>query len=163
MTERWVLNASPLIVMSKIGQAHMFAELAEAVVPAVVVAEIMAGPTDDPARQLFQVNDYLPIVETHNTPPELLAWDLGAGETTVLTHALANPGWTAVLDDNAARKCARSFDIPVKGTLAVVILARQKGLIPSAADVLHQLQTHNYRIKDDIIREALHLTVNETW
>jgi predicted nucleic acid-binding protein len=49
-----------------------------------------------------------------------MAWDLGAGETAVLSYALANSGWTAVVDDNAARKCARSFAISAKGTLAVV-------------------------------------------
>ena len=47
MAERWVLNASPLIVLGKIGQARLFAELAEAVVvPAAVMAEIAAGPAE---------------------------------------------------------------------------------------------------------------------
>lgn len=164
MAEQWVVNASPLIVMSKIGQAHLFADLAETVViPTAVVSEIMAGPTDDPARQFLKDHRSLNIVETGTPPAELLAWDLGAGETAVLAYSLTNPGWTVVLDDNAARKCARSFNIPVKGTLAVVILARQKGLIASAADVLRQLQAHNYRIKEDIVREALRRTVNENW
>jgi predicted nucleic acid-binding protein len=163
VTERWVLNASPLIVLSKIGQAHLFTELAESVVPNAVVAEIMAGPEDDPARQFMREHGRLKIIETASVPAELLAWDLGAGETAVLAYALANPGWTAILDDNAARKCDRSFSVPVKGTLAVVITARQEGLIPSAAGVLHQLQAHDFRIKEDIVREALRLTVNETW
>jgi predicted nucleic acid-binding protein len=92
-----------------------------------------------------------------------LAWDLGAGETAVLAYALANPGWTAVLDDNAARNCVRSFGIPVKGTLAVVILAKQQGLIPSAADLIRQMQQHEYRIHDAIVREALAQTVYEQW
>jgi predicted nucleic acid-binding protein len=93
----------------------------------------------------------------------LLAWDLGRGETAVMAYALANPGWTAVLDDNAARKCARALNILVKGTLAIVILAKVRGFIPSASDVLRQLQTVGYRINDDIVREALQRTVNETW
>jgi predicted nucleic acid-binding protein len=150
--------------MSKIGQAQLFAALAETVVvPTAVVSEIVAGPSDDPARQFLQGKSDLQIVEIGVAPAELQAWDLGAGETAVMTYALAHPGWTAVLDDNAARKCARSFNIPVKGTLAVVILAKQKGLIPSAADVLRQLQAHQYRIKDEIVREALRVTVNEIW
>ena len=68
--------------------------------------------------------------------PEILAWDLGKGETAVLSYALTNPGWTAIIDDRAARKCAMSFSIPIKGTLAVVILAKKHGLVDSAADVL---------------------------
>ena len=96
-------------------------------------------------------------------PAELLAWDLGAGETAVMAYALANSGWTAILDDNAARKCARSFGIRVKGTLAVVIMAKQRGLIPSAAAVIRQLQQHGYHIQESIVRDALAQTVGEMW
>ncbi len=37
-----------------------------------------------------------------------MAWDLGAGESAVLTWARRNPGFTAILDDRAARRCAES-------------------------------------------------------
>jgi predicted nucleic acid-binding protein len=76
---------------------------------------------------------------------------------------LAEKGWTAILDDAAARKCARSFSIPVKGTLGVIILARQQKLIPSAAQVLFSLQTAGFYLEDQIVREALDRTVAEKW
>ena len=126
MAERWVINASPLIVLAKIGQTDLLTALADEIaVPDAVAYELNAGPDDDPARNWLAKSN-APLVNVSNIPSELLAWDLGAGETAVLAHALANPNWTAVLDDNAARKCARSFSIPVKGTLAVVILAKQR-------------------------------------
>jgi predicted nucleic acid-binding protein len=109
MAERWVVNASPLIVLAKVGHAHLLSALTdEIVVPQTVVDEINAGPADDPARAWLSDNP-LPVVAISRAPAELLAWDLGAGETAVMAYALANSGWTAVLDDNAARKCARSF------------------------------------------------------
>jgi len=162
MSEQWVLNASPLIVLARVGQAHLFTALAEkVVVPRAVVAEIEAGPGDDAARRWLR-NAPLPVVET--TPhPQLQAWDLGAGETAVLTYALATPGWTAILDDGAARRCARSFAVPCKGTLAVVILAKQRGLIPSAAEVLRALLANGFRLDETILREALARTVGEPW
>ena len=163
MPERWVINASPLIVLAKIGQIGLLTALADEIaIPDAVVREINSGPSDDPARN-WLVGPKVPIVDITTLPPELLAWDLGAGETAVLSHALANPGWTAVLDDNAARNCARSFNIPVKGTLAVVILAKQQGLISSAADLIRQLQQHGHRIHDTIVRDALDKTVGEPW
>lgn len=76
--------------------------------------------------------------------PELAAWDLGAGETAVLSYALANPGWVAILDDGAARKCAVTFGIAVRGSLAVVILAKKRGLIPQAKQVLHTCKKRVY-------------------
>lgn len=163
MVKRWVVNASPLIVLAKVGQAELLLSLADEVtIPRQVAAEIAAGPPDDPARKWLAAQK-LVVADLPTLPPELLAWDLGAGETAVLAYALANPGWVAILDDNAARKCARSFGITVKGTLALVILAKQQGLIPSAADVLRQLQKHDFRISDTIIREVLQKTVHETW
>lgn len=164
MAERWIINASPLIVLAKVGQTQLLMTLAdEVIVPDAVAAEINDGPAGDPARQFLPPAGGMPVVQTPIAPPALLAWDLGRGETAVMAYALANPGWTAVLDDNAARKCARSFGIPVKGTLAVVILAKQRGLIPSASDVLRQLQEQDFRISEHIVREALQRTVNETW
>ncbi len=163
MVDRWVVNASPLIVLAKIGQVDLLTALADEIaVPDAVVREITAGPADDPARSWLS-EPKIPIVSVPNLPVELLAWDLGAGETAVLAYALINAGWTAVLDDNAARNCARSFSVPVKGTLAVVIQAKQHGLIPSAANLIRQMQQHGYRIHDAIVREALAKTVSEQW
>lgn len=164
MTERWIINASPLIVLAKVKQTTLLSDLTdEAVIPRIVVDEIMAGPDDDPARIWLARQKQLAIVDVPDIPAELSAWDLGAGETAVMAYALAQPGWTAILDDNAARKCARSFGIAVKGTLAVIILAKQKNLIPSAAEIIRQLQSHNYHIQDSVVREALARTVGEQW
>ncbi len=62
-----------------------------------------------------------------------------------------------------ARRCARSFSVPLKGTLAVVILAKQRGLIPSATEVLRALLSNGFRLDETIIREALARTVREPW
>ncbi|MBU0705475.1 MAG: DUF3368 domain-containing protein [Chloroflexi bacterium] len=162
MAERWVLNASPLIVLARIGQEHLLQSLAdEVVVPHAVIEEIKAGPVGDPAHRAVTGGQFL-IVDTAPSP-EILTWDLGTGETAVLSFALAEPGWTAILDDAAARKCARSFGLSLKGTLAVVILAKQRELIPSAADVLRSLLGIGFRLDERVIREALSRTVGEVW
>ncbi|NLS78195.1 MAG: DUF3368 domain-containing protein [Chloroflexi bacterium] len=162
MSERWVLNASPVITLARIGYERLLLDQPEeAVMPQAVAAEIGAGPRSDPARQAvqggrFQVVQVRPL-------PQVLAWDLGQGETAVLSLALSEPGWTAILDDRAARKCANSLAIPVKGTLAVVILAKQRGLIPSAAEVLRALQAAGLRLDTQVIRSALERGAGETW
>jgi predicted nucleic acid-binding protein len=94
---------------------------------------------------------------------EILTWDLGRGETAVLSYALSNPGWIAILDDRIARNCARSYSIPFKGTLAVVILAKQQGVIDSAVRVMRSLQIAGLRLDDAVIRQALKQTVGEDW
>ena len=76
---------------------------------------------------------------------------------------MSNDGWTAILDDKAARKCGRSFSVALKGTLGIILLARQKGIIPSAANLLSQLQQGGFRLDDRLVREALQQTVSEMW
>ena len=123
MAEHWAVNASPLIVLSKINQQHLLTQLSEEiVVPQAVIAEINVGPADDPARRFLSTSP-LPVVSVPSDPT-ILAWDLGAGETAVLSYALANHGWKAVLDDGLARRCARVLAIPLTGTLGIIIRAR---------------------------------------
>lgn len=162
MPDLWVANASPLIVLGKIGRLDLLSSLPQKIVfPEAVCAELLAGPEGDAARLAIQ-SQMFPQVDTPNTPPELFTWDLGTGETSDLAYALTFPGWTAILDDRAARNCARSFGIQIKGTLAVIILARKRGLIPSAADILHSMQDAGMRLEDEVIRSVLQ-TVGEEW
>ncbi len=49
MARRWVVNASPVILLAKIGRQSFLEELAtELVIPAGVAEEIREGPEDDP-------------------------------------------------------------------------------------------------------------------
>ncbi|MBK8985627.1 MAG: hypothetical protein IPM39_06035 [Chloroflexi bacterium] len=59
--EQWVVNASPIIVLAKVGHAHLLPALADKIiVPQKVVDEINAGPSADPAR--LWLSDYpLPV------------------------------------------------------------------------------------------------------
>jgi len=163
MAERWVLNASPIISLARVDRADLLLKIPnECLVPRAVFSEIMAGPDADPAKIFLQTQS-LKIAELPEPSTEILAWDLGGGETAVLSFALANPSYVAILDDAAARKCANSFSIPLKGTLAVVLLAKQKNMISSAADVLRSLRVAGFHLDDRIIEKALKDVVGESW
>ena len=160
--EFWVVNASPLISLGKAGYLDILLQLPDKIiVPQAVVQEIVAGPGGDPAKYFLE-NGKIPVVET-STSVEILAWDLGKGETSVLSYALSNPGWTVILDDLAPRKCAKSYAIPIRGTLAIIILARKKRLLPSAREGLLALQNAGMRLDDEIIRIALKRELGEDW
>ena len=162
-SEKWVVNASPVIALARVGQVELLIHLPEQIIlPRAVAEEISVGPENDPARQAVE-DGLFEIVETPSPPFEILAWDLGKGETAVLSFTASNHGWTAILDDGAARRCARSFSLPITGTLSIVILAKQYGLIDSAAQVLQALQSNDFRLDDTVIRSALERTVGENW
>ncbi|HCA96836.1 MAG TPA: DUF3368 domain-containing protein, partial [Cyanobacteria bacterium UBA9226] len=44
-------------------------------------------------------------MEISDVAPEVAAWDLGKGESAVLSFALKNSGFVAIIDDRAARRC----------------------------------------------------------
>ena len=162
MNERWVLNASPLISLARIGYHRLLLDIpAQVVLPLAVAEEIAAGPEGDPAR-LAVASGLFPIAASLSAE-EIVAWDLGKGETAVLSYALGHEGWTAVLDDQAARRCARSFAIPLRGTLGIVILAKMQGLIPSAAQVLRALRDAGLRLDARLLRDALARYAGESW
>lgn len=163
MAEQWVINASPLIVLCSIEREQLLFQLAEdIVIPAAVAVEIEQDPPGDKARQFLRASR-LRIVKTPPASEELLAWDLGAGETSVIAYAYEHTGYTAILDDHAARRCAQVFSVQTRGTLGIVISARQRGLIPSASSVLRELLTIGFYLDERVIAEALRKTVGEDW
>lgn len=163
IAEQWVVNASPVIALARIGQVELLTRLPkQTIIPRAVVEELLYASAEDPARRAVESGTFK-IVETPPPSSKILAWDLGQGETAVLSYVFAHRKWIAILDDGAARRCARSLSLNVTGTLAVVLLAKQYGLINSAAQVLYDLRGADFRLDDALIREALVRTVGEKW
>ncbi len=159
MTERkWVLNASPLILLGNIGRIDLLETLcAEMAIPAAVAAEIRAGSRRDASQEWLAGRAQTCVRHMEQVDPVVEAWDLGAGESEVLTWARQNSGYEAILDDRAARNCALTLDIPVRGTLGVILLARREGLIDQVHPVFQQLRESGLRIAADVLDMALRL------
>ena len=104
MIDKSVVNASPLILLAKIGRLALLSHLyAEIVIPKEVAAEIRTGPVGDPARSWLNVSGQSWIREVGAIEPVIAAWDLGMGESEVLTWAHRHLGYEAIVDDRAAR------------------------------------------------------------
>jgi uncharacterized protein len=111
VSEVWIANASPVIVLAKVGYLNLLTELStELLLPTLVAAEILAGPEADPARRALQEGWGLRTAPSA-IADELLKLRLGAGETAVLALARESAPRTAILDDAAAapprEKCRR--------------------------------------------------------
>lgn len=158
MTRRWVVNASPLIVLTKINQVHLLFELcSEVVIPSGVVQEICVASDNDPAKLwiLNEATRYIRDVE--QVDPMIAAWGLGLGESHVLTWAYHNPGYEAILDDRAAKTAALALEISVRGTLGVILLAKREGKVEAARPIFEQLIQVGFRVSTHILESALKL------
>jgi predicted nucleic acid-binding protein len=161
--EHWVVNASPLITLAKARHLALLTALAtEVLIPEAVVAEVRGGPATDPARQALE-SGWGTRVAVPSVPIVLQEWGLGAGETAVLAVALARGECTAILDDAASRRCARTLGVPVMGTLGVVVRAKHHGHIASAALVMRALRAAGLYIDDALLTRVLRESVGETW
>jgi len=54
----------------------------------------------------------------------------------------------AILDDQPARRCAQVLNIQTQGTLGLVLLAKQQGLILAVRPVLEQLKQAGMYMSD---------------
>ncbi|MDP2808910.1 MAG: DUF3368 domain-containing protein [Rhodocyclaceae bacterium] len=146
-----VINASPLITLFRSGQADLLPRLFDRiVVPDAVWKEVVQDEQADPAARDLPAQTW-PVRESVEISPRVSPWNLGAGETAVLSLALSYPTLRAVIDDADARRCARTLGISMLGTGGVLLLAKRRGLLPSIAEGLEKLQRAGLWLSDDLV------------
>ncbi|MCL4734006.1 MAG: DUF3368 domain-containing protein, partial [Candidatus Omnitrophica bacterium] len=154
----WVVNASPIISLAKIQKTYLLSRLCQKfIIPAGVAEEVCAGEAIDPARQWIDSEGYQFIYKALVIDPLIESWDLGRGESEVLSFAMHNPGYEAIIDDRLARTCANSFKISVRGTIGIILLGKKSGEIRSVREVLKELNESGLRLDDQLISKALEL------
>lgn len=132
MAEAAVIDASPLIFLARSCHLDLLRGFAPTVwVPLPVANEIAQRGSRDITALAIENTAWLITQPARDIPSTILEWRLGPGESATLTLAQAH-GLEAIIDDLAGRKCAVSLGIPVRGTLGIVLAAKQRGLIPQA-------------------------------
>lgn len=157
----WILDASPVILLGKIQQLPLIRALSPGFrIPRAVADEIGAGSADDPAVEWLKQPSVLAHVVEAPAPAQLLTqWDLGAGESAVLSLALAEDGTVAVLDDLAARRFALAFHIPLVGTLGLLVRAKHAGLVGQLGPLIEKLESAGANLSPAVVRHALELAL----
>ena len=156
MISRRVVNASPLIFLTEVGLLEVLRQPGIPVlVPDAVLDEVGRLGPNDPAIQAVHQSGWMQIVSTPRIPDVILVWDLDDGESAVLAVALDQPGSMAILDDQPARRCAQVLGIQTQGTLGLVLVAKQQGLIPLVRPVLEQLKQAGMYMSDRLENQIL--------
>ena len=154
MTEIWIANASPIIVLAKIEKLDLLlAGDRSLLIPEAVAREILEAPAQDPARRILESGwGSKPVSITPH--PDVLEWGLGAGESAVLSLAREQNG-VALVDDRAARIACKALGITYIGTLGIVLRSRLKGQISSSVEILKALRQVGLHLDDHVIQTAL--------
>jgi len=152
-----VINASPVIFLVKLNLIqHLTFLFEELIMPAGVRDEIVRYK--DEAQRWVSGKGEVNVKNVGNIPSFISAWDLGKGETEVITFARKNKNCIAALDDKAARNCAYSLNIQVIGTIGLILLMNKKNIVDDAEGEIKKLRNIGFRINDDLYDYAVELS-----
>ncbi|MBI4618153.1 MAG: DUF3368 domain-containing protein [Planctomycetes bacterium] len=157
VVEPSVVNASPLIVLSRAGFLELLKLTGDSIVVPRPVADEVRTHRDDAGARALRENPWLRTVTGSPISDVIRGWDLGDGESSVLAWAQNHAGSVAIVDDLAARKCAASLSIPVRGTLGLVLLAKSRGAVSSARPIVEELRRAGLYLSDSVMDRILAL------
>ncbi len=152
LIKRVLVNASPLIVLFKSQQAELLPQLFEEIlVPDAVWEEITAAGQEDAASRQLPTKTWAQKTEVGLISPQVAAWDLGKGESAVISLALSLPDCRVIIDDRAARRCAQTLGIATLGTGAILILAKRRGLISTVSPRIQALRDAGLWLSSELV------------
>ncbi|MGI9249587.1 MAG: DUF3368 domain-containing protein [Pseudohongiellaceae bacterium] len=156
MAEKIIVNASPLIFLSRSNHLGLLKSFADEVwIPEPVAEEISQRGRRDITVQAINNTSYLIMQPVGDIPASVLEWRLGIGESSVLALGVAYPGTEVIIDDLVGRRCADSLGIPVRGTLGLVLIAKKRGVIPEARSVIEDMMNNGLYLSKKVLNLAL--------
>lgn len=113
MTEFAVINASPLIFLSRGKHLEMLCHFSKKVIVQDPVAHEIRrkGPDDITVKMLDDVL-WIEVTPALPVPQAILEWGLGPGESAVLATAYQRAEFEAIIDDLAARNARLVWEFP---------------------------------------------------
>lgn len=82
--------------------------------------------------------------------------DLDPGEATTLAAAAPlGAGCLVLLDDPPARQRARALGLRIAGTAGVLLIAKQRGLIPAVRPLIEALMNADFRLSAEVVATVL--------
>ena len=150
-----VINASPLILLSKINRLLLMNELFTAVyIPNAVLAEIQAIDNAEAGVDLSEIS-FIPLSVSNKIAVEGLLGRLHIGEVEVIIGAVEKGIGTVVLDERAARNKAKQLGLDVTGTLGILLKAKKRGLISEINIEISNLKNAGMYLSDEVVSRIL--------
>jgi predicted nucleic acid-binding protein len=150
-----VVNATPLIGLALIDRLDLLPALfTEILVPRAVYEEVTRRDADRAGATVLTSASWLHVREPQTAPtiePMLLGLDSGELQVLLLARD-ESPDWVLV-DERLGRRVAHALQLPVKGTVGVLLAAFHAGLLTrqEAVESVRQLCERGFRISAEVI------------
>lgn len=152
-----ILNNTPLVALWLIDRLELLRDLyGEILIPQAVFEEFNAGNYTTRQATLLKA-PWIQVAQiTH--PKQLLVYTgLDKGEAEVLALAIERTAKLVVIDERKGRRYAQRLGLPLTGTLGLLLLAKEKGLITAVSPLIAQLQTNGLYFAPELLTKTFHL------
>jgi len=159
-----VADSGPLIALAKIGKLHILHELfGEVVIPRAVWVEVVERGAGKPGSGEVKVAEWIRIVEVKDDlGVEILEREIERGEAEAIVLAKELGASLLLLDEKIPRIIAKSLGLKVAGSLAVLFMAKKRGILNEDLDLLiSELRRKGVYFSDKVV-EALRETYSKT-
>lgn len=144
MPEAAIADTSALIALDKIGLLEILCKIySEIILPEAVIKEF-----GTPDMNCYSIRK----VESHLIKLLINDLNLGKGESEVIALAIAT-GVRTIMDDQKARKVAKTLGLKVTGTIGLLLKAEKLGLIENAYRKAMELRDKGFYVSDELINE----------
>lgn len=155
-----VSDSSPLIALSAVGRLELLKDLFGTVlIPEAVYAEVARTGAGLPGEREVGEADWITVRPVGNAGlVRVLGLDLDPGESEAIVLAMESGADLLLVDERKARRVASQLGLNVVGTIGLLVLAKQKGLLTAIRPVLDGLGTQaGFRIGTKVYDQALRL------
>lgn len=151
-----VSKAGPLIGLALVGRLSLLPRLyRQVLIPEAVFEEIAGSASSRPGAAEVRQAEWLVRTAVSRPPEQLLAEELGAGETHAIALAIERGASWLLMDDLRARRIAQiAYGLPVKGIPGLLVIAKRQGGLSLVRPVLQDLAAKGYRLSAAVIERT---------
>lgn len=152
-----ISNSGPLIALAAIGRLGLLRALfGQIVIPQAVYEEVVIRGQGESGSAEVKAATWIEVRQTKDhLAVDLLREVLDAGESEAIALAQEQSARYVLLDDALARRKARFLGLSMTGTLGLVLMAKEAGLVPTVKPVLDELRQTEFRMSEHVYLEVL--------
>lgn len=152
-----VANSGPLIALAKIGRHDLLHDLFERIcIPQAVFDEVVVSGSGQPGAQETNDAEWITVRPVrYMLAVTVLTEELGLGESEAIVLAQELGADWILLDDALARRKAERIGLSVMGTLGILVIAKNAGIITAVKPLLDDLRKTDFRASAQVYADIL--------
>lgn len=150
-----ISDATPVIAFARIGNLKLLQQIVgEIIIPEAVFKELFEYKKAD-VKSIKQCKWIKVAKVKSKNDVELLLPSLDRGEAEVIVLAKELKADLAIIDELSARKVAMTMNLPLIGTVGLLITAKKRGLINAVKPLLDEMISKGIRYGEGFCKKIL--------